>query len=209
MLRLVRPSQAVSAGAEPLIVAYRSNAACSDQRSHTGDFDQATAGLVIAGPILMRRSSSAIRISAAPMSSTSIIRSGFSLAWIRSSSSSMTISISCLRPVRCTCATRPYSARWPRNALIVAVRRQRGDRESGERHCRLLHRLSRHKAHARPLHRLATGLSVGRIILVGLNVRAHKLRRHQANVMPSFASSRAQLCASEPASMSTRRMATD
>jgi hypothetical protein len=39
--------------------------------------------------------------------------------------------------------------------------------------------LRRHKPHAAPLHRLAARLRIGRVVLVGLDVGPHVLRRHQ------------------------------
>jgi hypothetical protein len=50
--------------------------------------------------------------------------------------------------------------------------------------------LHRHEAHARPLHRLAARLGVGRIVLVALDVGLDVLRRHQPCVVaedPEFA----------------------
>jgi hypothetical protein len=47
----------------------------------------------------------------------------------------------------------------------------------------LLRCLDRHKAHARPRHRLANCLRISGIILLGLDVRFDELRWHQAYVM--------------------------
>jgi hypothetical protein len=43
--------------------------------------------------------------------------------------------------------------------------------------------LDRHETHLRPLHRLADRLGVGLVVLVGLDERAHVLRRHQAHLV--------------------------
>jgi hypothetical protein len=44
--------------------------------------------------------------------------------------------------------------------------------------------LGRDKPHAGALHRLAAGLGIGRVVLVGLDVGPHVLRRHQPHLVP-------------------------
>ena len=48
-------------------------------------------------------------------------------------------------------------------------------------------RLDRHKAHVRPNHRLADGLGIGRIVLVGLDEGANVLRGNQPYIMAKAA----------------------
>jgi len=51
-------------------------------------------------------------------------------------------------------------------------------------HRLLLHTLDRHKAHVRPHHRFTDRFSIGRIVLVGLDVGLDELRRHQTHRVP-------------------------
>ncbi|MNF99495.1 hypothetical protein D3C84_823930 [compost metagenome] len=43
---------------------------------------------------------------------------------------------------------------------------------------------NRHEAHVRAAHRLANGFGIGRIVLVGFDVRFDELRCHQLDGMP-------------------------
>ena|SRR5271165_6555870 len=51
-------------------------------------------------------------------------------------------------------------------------------------HCwSLFKRFHRHKAHARPLDRLAARFSISGVVLVGLDIWTDKFRRHQPDVV--------------------------
>jgi hypothetical protein len=54
-------------------------------------------------------------------------------------------------------------------------------------HALLLGSLHGNKAHKRPAHRLADRLSVGRIVLLALDVGLHVARRHQSDIVPERA----------------------
>ena len=50
----------------------------------------------------------------------------------------------------------------------------------------LFGRLYRNKPHGWTAHRLTDRFSIGRIVLVALDVSLHVLRRHQTNLMPEL-----------------------
>ena len=82
-------------------------------------------------------------------------------------------------------ATQPYSARWPRIALMAWVRwRTSRSRVRNTRPLACCRRaLHRHKPHRRPLRRLADRLSVGLVVLLPLHERLDVGGRDQPHLM--------------------------
>lgn len=81
-------------------------------------------------------------------------------------------------------ATTPYSAKWPRRALMVWVRCHQ-QVPGPERHCSSLLRLGLRgdKAHGRSQRRFRNRLGIGRIVLLPLHERLHIPRRDQPDLM--------------------------